>query len=162
MTEAAYQAIYERARKNLEGAKPANPYDILGPDLPGTETALAGYERFGLKMRLMLTDSADTGFDFMGKKLRCPVMTGSMSANTLAAHWPDGFLQVAEGAARYGTQYWIGDCEDDTWREAAASYPSAIRVVKPWRERQRTLTSAQTCGRHRRLRRGHGFRIGFL
>ena len=55
MTEAAYQAIYERAQENLEKSGAENPYDILGPDLPGTETALAGYERFGLKMRLMLT-----------------------------------------------------------------------------------------------------------
>ena len=97
MTEAAYQAIYERAQENLEKSGAEKPYDILGPDLPGTQTALAGYERFGLKMRLMLTDAADTGFDFMGKKLRCPVMTGSMSANTLAAHWPDGFFASSRG-----------------------------------------------------------------
>ena len=163
MTEAAYQAIYERAQANLEKSGAENPYDILGPDLPGTETALAGYERFGLR------DAPDahgfrrnTGFDFMGKKLRCPVMTGSMSANTLAAHWPDGFLQVAEGAARYGTQYWIGDCDDDTWREAAASYPSAIRVVKPWRDKQRTLTSLKLAEDTGAFRRGDGFRIRLL
>ena len=93
----------------------------------------------------------------MGKKLRSPVMTGSMSANTLAAHWPDGFLQVAEGAARYGTQYWIGDCADDTWREAAASYP----IRHPGRE---TLAGQaahahllETRRGHGRLRRRHGF-----
>ena len=162
MSEAAYQEIYERAQANLEKSGAENPYDILGPDLPGTETALAGYERFGLKMRLMLTDKADTGFDFLGKKLRCPVMTGSMSANTLAAHWPDGYLQVAEGAARFGTQYWIGDCEDDTWREAAASLP----IRHPGREalagQAAHLDLAQTRGRHRRVRRGDGFRIGLL
>ena len=72
MSEAAYQAIYERAQANLEKSGSGNPYDILGPDLPGTETALAGYERFGLRMRLMLTDAADTEFDFMGKNAQMP------------------------------------------------------------------------------------------
>ena len=161
MSEAAYQEIYERAQANLEKSGAENPYDILGPDLPGTATALAGYERFGLRMRLMLTDKADTGFDFMGKKLRCPIMTGSMSANTLAAHWADGYLQVAEGAARFGTQYWIGDCEDDTWREAAASYPSAIRVVKPWRDKQRTFTSLKLAEDTGAFAVGMDFESGF-
>ena len=60
MTEAVYREIYERARENVEKMGAGNPYDILGPDLPGTETALAGFARFGLKMRLMLTDSRPT------------------------------------------------------------------------------------------------------
>ena len=37
-------------------------------------------------------------------------MTASMSAHTLGRHREKGFLKVAEGAARFGTQYWIGDC----------------------------------------------------
>ena len=161
MTEAIYQEIYERARENVEKMGAGNPYDILGPDLPGTETALAGFERFGLKMRLMLTDTADTGFDFLGKKLKTPIMTGSMSANTLAAHWADGFLQVAEGATRFGTQYWIGDCTDDTWREAAAAYPSSVRIVKPWRDRQRTLTSLKLAEDTGAFAVGMDFESGF-
>ena len=72
MSEPVYQAIYERARENLEKSGGGNPYDILGPDLPGTETALMGYERFGLKMRLMLTDAADTKFDFHGQEAEKP------------------------------------------------------------------------------------------
>ncbi|MCE2453045.1 MAG: alpha-hydroxy-acid oxidizing protein [Nitrospinae bacterium] len=155
MTEAAYQEIYERAQENLEKSGAGNPYDILGPDLPGTETALMGYERFGLRMRLMLTDSADTEFDFLGKKLKTPIMTGSMSANTLAAHWAE------EGAARFGTQYWIGDCTDDTWREAAATYPSSIRIVKPWRDRQRTLTSLKLAEDTGAFAVGMDFESGF-
>ena len=161
MTEAAYREIYEQARVNLEKSGGGNPYDILGPDLPGTQTALAGFTRFGLKMRLMLTDSADTGFDFLGKKLKSPIMTGSMSANTLAAHWADGFLQVAKGAARFGTQYWIGDCSDDVWREAAAAYPSAIRIVKPWRDKQRTLTSLKLAEDTGAFAVGMDFESGF-
>ena len=161
MTEAVYREIYERARENVEKMGAGNPYDILGPDLPGTETALAGFARFGLKMRLMLTDSADTEFDFLGKKLKTPIMTGSMSANTLAAHWADGFLQVAEGATRFGAQYWIGDCTDDTWREAAAAYPSSIRVVKPWRDRQRTLTSLKLAEDTGAFAVGMDFESGF-
>ena len=72
MSEAAYQAIYERAQANLEKSGAENPYDILGPDLPGTETALAGYERFGLKMRLMLTDKADTEYELHGQEAEMP------------------------------------------------------------------------------------------
>ena len=161
MTEAAYQEIYERARENLEKSGGGNPYDILGPDLPGTETALAGFERWGLKMRLMLTATADTGFDFLGKKLKTPIMTGSMSANTLAAHWADGFLQVAEGATRFGTQYWIGDCTDDAWREAAAAYPSSIRIVKPWRDKKRTLNSLKLAEDTGAFAVGMDFESGF-
>lgn len=161
MSEAAYQEIYERAQANLEKSGAGNPYDILGPDLPGTETALAGFERFGLRMRLMLTDSADTGFDFLGKKLKTPIMTGSMSANTLAAHWADGFLQVAEGATRFGAQYWIGDCTDDAWREAADAYPSSIRIVKPWRDKQRTLNSLKLAEDTGAFAVGMDFESGF-
>ena len=161
MSEAAYREIYGRARENLEKSGVGNPYDILGPDLPGTEAALMGYEHFGLRMRLMLTDSADTEFDFLGKKLKSPIMTGSMSANTLATHWADGFLQVAEGAARFGTQYWIGDCTDDTWRKAAAAYPSSIRIVKPWRDKQRTLTSLKLAEDTGAFAVGMDFESGF-
>ena len=88
-------------------------------------------------------------------------MTGSMSANTLAAHWADGFLQVAEGAARFGTQYWIGDCTDDVWREAAAAYPSSIRIVKPWRDRQRTLNSLKLAEDTGAFAVGMDFESGF-
>ncbi len=67
-----------------------------------------------------MTDEADTGFDFTGKRLRGPIMTALMSENTLGRHRRDAFRAVAEGAARFGTQYWMGDCADATWRKVAA------------------------------------------
>ncbi len=161
MSEQAYQEIRERARANIESVNKGNPYDVLGPDSAGAQTALAGYKRFGLKMRLMMTAEADTTFDFLGKKLRSPIMTGSMSANTLANHWADGFLHVAEGAARFGTQYWIGDCDDATWKRAAAASPSAIRIVKPWRDRQQTLTSLKLAEDTGAFAVGMDFESGF-
>lgn len=142
MSEQAYRAIYERAREKIEKAgEEENPFDVLGPVQPGTAAARAGYERFGLKMRLPLAAEADTGFDFLGKKLRSPIMTASMSENTLGRHRRDAFREVAEGSTRFGTQYWIGDCEDETWKEVAAVSPSAVRIVKPWRERERVTAS---------------------
>ena len=161
MTEAAYQEIYERAQVNVGKMGAGNPYDILGPDLPGTETALMGYERFGLRMRLMLTDSANTEFDFLGKKLKTPIMTGSMSANTLAAHWADGFLQVAEG--RCALRHAILDRRLHGRHLGArpAAYPSSIRIVKPWRDRQRTLTSLKLAEDTGAFAVGMDFESGF-
>ena len=72
MSEEVYQAIYARARENLESAGEENPFDVLGPVQPGMVAARAGYERFGLKMRLPVADEADTRFDFMGKSLPAP------------------------------------------------------------------------------------------
>lgn len=161
MSEQAYRALYERARENLEKAGEENPFDVLGPVLPGTAAARAGYERFGLKMRLPLAAEADTTFDFLGKRLRGPVMTASMSENTLGRHRRDAFREVSEGAARFGTQYWIGDCDDETWKKAAAAAPSAVRIVKPWRERERVVSSLKLAEDTGAFAVGMDFESGF-
>jgi len=161
MSEQAYRALYEQARENLEKAGEENPFDVLGPVLPGTAAAREGYERFGLKMRLPLAAEADTTFDFLGKRLRGPVMTASMSENTLGRHRRDAFREVSEGAARFGTQYWIGDCEDETWKKVAAAAPSAVRIVKPWRERERVVSSLKLAEDTGAFAVGMDFESGF-
>ncbi len=43
MNEQTYQAIYERARENVEKAGgDANPFDVFGPAHPGTAAARGG------------------------------------------------------------------------------------------------------------------------
>ncbi len=161
MSEEAYRALYERARKNVARAGAENPFDILRPVQPGMIVAREGYARFGLKMRLLLASGADTGFDFLGKRLRSPLMTASMSENTLRVHRRDAFRAVAEGAARFGTQYWIGDCDDATWKEVAAAAPSAVRIVKPWRDSGRVVASLQLAEDTGAFAVGMDFESGF-
>lgn len=163
MSEEAYRALHERARKNIAqaGGENDNPFDVLRPVQPGMVAAREGYARFGLKMRLLLASAADTGFDFLGKRLRSPIMTASMSENTLRVHRRDAFRAVAEGAARFGTQYWIGDCDDATWKEAAAAAPSAVRIVKPWRDPGRVVASLQLAEETGAFAVGMDFESGF-
>jgi isopentenyl diphosphate isomerase/L-lactate dehydrogenase-like FMN-dependent dehydrogenase len=141
MSEEAYRAIHERAKANLEKMGKPNLLDILHPAQPGTVVARGYYERFGLRLRILCAAEADTGFDFLGKRLASPIMVAPMSDNSLRNHYPNAFRDLSAAARKFGTQYWIGDCQDAAWREVAAAAPAAIRLVKPWKDRDRILTS---------------------
>ncbi|MFC1492274.1 alpha-hydroxy-acid oxidizing protein [Nitrospinota bacterium] len=141
MSEEAYRAVYERAKAHLEKIGKPNQSEMLQPVQPGMVVARAFYERFGLKLRLFSTVDADTTFDFLGKKLKSPIMIAPMSENTLGNHYPEAFRAISDGANRFGTQYWIGDCEDSVWKEVASVAPSSVRLVKPWKDQERVLAS---------------------
>ena len=141
MRSEPYMAVYQRAKENLERKGTPDLMGVLRPVQPGMVAGRAFYERFGLKMRLFSAMEADTTFDFLGKKLKSPIMTAPMSENTLREEQPDAFRPISQGTLQFGTQYWIGDCEDSAWKEAASVAPSSVRIVKPWKDRERIITS---------------------
>ena len=141
MSDETYRAIHERAKANLEKMGKPDLLDILRPVTPGTAVVRSFYERFGLRLNLFSAAEADTVFDFLGKKLASPIMVAPMSDNSLSNHYPNAFRDISAAARKFGTQYWIGDCKDSVWKEVASAAPSAIRIVKPWKDRERTLAS---------------------
>lgn len=161
MSEEAYQAICQRAQARLERTGKPDLLDILRPTQPGAAVARGFYERFGLKLRLFSAVEADTSFDFLGKRLPSPIMVAGMSDHALDAHYPGAFRDLSTGAQRFGTQYWIGDCTDAVWKEAVAAAPSAVRMVKPWRDRERILTSLKLAEETGAFAVGMDFESGF-
>jgi isopentenyl diphosphate isomerase/L-lactate dehydrogenase-like FMN-dependent dehydrogenase len=161
MSEEAYKAIHERAQANLEKLGKSNLLDMLHPVQPGTIVARGFYERIGLRLRLLCTQAAETTFHFLGKELRSPIMVAPMSDNSLGNHYPDAFRAISEGANQFGTQYWIGDCTDAVWKEVAFVAPSSIRIVKPWKDRERTLTSLKLAEETGAFAVGMDFESGF-
>lgn len=141
MSDETYEAIYGRAKAKLEKMGKPDLLDIIHPVQPGMAVARSFYERFGLRLRLLAATEADTAFEFLGKNLNSPIMIAPMSDNTLSNHYPKAFQAISEGANKFGTQYWIGDCTDTVWKEVADVSPSAVRIVKPWKDRERILAS---------------------
>lgn len=161
MSEEAYQSIQERARAELERVGKPNLLDMLHPAQPGTALARGIYERFGIRLRLFRATAADTAFDFLGKKLDSPLMIAPMSDNSLGQHYPEAFRALSEGASRVGAQYWIGDCTDEVWKKVAAAAPSSVRIVKPWKVRERILASLRLAGETGAFAVGMDFESGF-
>lgn len=161
MSEETYKAIYERAKANLEKMGKTDLLDILHPAQPGAAVARSFYEKFGLRLELFAATEADTSFEFLGKKLNSPIMVAPMSDNSLSNHYPKAFQAISEGAKKFGTQYWIGDCTDAAWKEVASVSPSAIRIVKPWKDRERILASLQLAEETGAFAVGMDFESGF-
>ncbi len=161
MSEEAYQAIQERARSELERMGKPNLLDMLHPSQPGTAVARGFYERFGLRLRFFRATEADTAFDFLGQKLASPIMIAPMSDNSLGNHYPEAYRALSEAARRAGAQYWIGDCTDEAWEKVAEVAASAIRIVKPWKDRERILYSLRLAGETGALAVGMDFESGF-
>lgn len=141
MIEEDYQAIYDRAKAYLEQIGKPNLLDILRPVQPGVVAARAAFEPFGLTLRMLSCTDADTSFDFLGRKLKSPIMTASLGFAAVNNVRPDGFRMILEGARRCGAQCWVGDCDDDAWKDLAKLAPSLVRVVKPWKDEDRILRS---------------------
>lgn len=161
MSEEAYRAVYERAKANLEKVGKPNLLDIVHPIQPGVIAARAFYERFGLRLRLFSAVEADTAFNFLGKELMSPIMVAAMSDNSLGAHYPDAFRALSAAASQFGTQYWIGDCKDSVWKEVASIAPSSVRIVKPWKDRERILASLRLAEETGAFAVGMDFESGF-
>lgn len=161
MSEEAFQAIQERAKTELERMGKPNLLDMLHPTQPGMAVSCNTYDRFGLRLRLLCATTADTSFDFLGQKLATPLMIAPMSDNSLGNHYPEAYRALSEGARRAGAQYWIGDCTDETWKKVAEVTSSAIRIVKPWKDRERILTSLRLAEESGALAVGMDFESGF-
>ena len=161
MSEEAYRAIYGRAKANLEKMGKPDLLDILRPVQPGTVAARSFYERFGLRLNLFSAVEADTAFGFLGKKLASPIMIAAMSHTTLDGHYPNAFRDISAAARKFGTQYWIGDCTDEVWKEVASAALSSVRIVKPWRDRQRILASLKLAEDTGAFAVGMDFESGF-
>jgi isopentenyl diphosphate isomerase/L-lactate dehydrogenase-like FMN-dependent dehydrogenase len=161
MSEEVYKAIHERAKANLEKMGKPNLLDILQPIQPGVVAARSFYERFGLRLRLFSAVEADTAFDFLGKRLASPIMVAGMSDHTLSAHYPGAFRDISAAARKFGTQYWIGDCKDSVWKEVASIAPSSVRLVKPWKDRERIFASLKLAEETGAFAVGMDFESGF-
>lgn len=161
MSEETYQAIQERARTALERMGKPNLLDILHPSQTGVAAARNRYDQFGLRLRLFRATEADISLDFLGRKLDTPLMVAPMSDNSLGNHYPEAYRALSGGARRAGAQYWIGDCTDEAWRKAAEVSESPIRIVKPWKDRERILASLQLAAETGALAVGMDFESGF-